>query len=92
MSLEREHKLFIGQLPRTVTEEELHDMFSQYGELRGVHIMKTFEGSSKMCAFVKFSDRDAALVVIELMNGLIPAVSRKSFSILYLFQSPMLIY
>ena len=72
---ERENKLFIGMLPKTIDEEDLHNMFAPYGELREVHIIRGPEGSSKGCAFVKFVDRDAAMVAIEDMNDIIPPVS-----------------
>ena len=49
-------------------------MFAPYGELREVHIIRGPEGSSKGCAFVKFVDRDAAMVAIEDMNDIIPQV------------------
>lgn len=71
---ERENKLFIGMLPKTIDEEDLNSMFAPYGELREVHIIRGPEGSSKGCAFVKFVDRDAAMVAIEDMNELIPPV------------------
>ena len=61
-------------LPKTVNEEDLHDMFVPYGELREVHIIRGGEGSSKGCAFVKFADRDAAMVAIEIFNDLTPVV------------------
>jgi RNA recognition motif-containing protein len=70
--VERENKLFIGMLPKTVTEEQLHDMFVKYGDLREVHIIRGPEGASKGCAFVKFVERDAALVAIEEMNNKVP--------------------
>ena len=50
-------------------------MFAPYGELREVHIIRGPEGTSKGCAFVKFVDRDAAMVAIENVNELIPPVS-----------------
>jgi RNA recognition motif-containing protein len=74
---ERENKLFIGMLPKTIDEEDLHNMFAPYGELREVHIIRGAEGSSKGCAFVKFVDRDAAIVAIGDMNELIPAGSTR---------------
>lgn len=72
--VERENKLFIGMLPKTVGEQELHNMFIMYGELREVHIIRGPEGSPKGCAFVKFVDRDAAISAIEDLNDTIPMV------------------
>jgi RNA recognition motif-containing protein len=71
---ERENKLFIGMLPKTVNEQDLHNMFISYGELREVHIIRGPEGSPKGCAFVKFVGRDAAIAAIENMNDTIPMV------------------
>ena len=42
-----------------------------------VHIIRGPEGSSKGCAFVKFVDREAAMVAIEDMNDVIPAGSTR---------------
>lgn len=72
---ERENKLFIGMLPKVVNEQDLHAMFIPYGDLREVHIIRTPEGSSKGCAFVKFVDRESALVAIADMNDFIPQVN-----------------
>lgn len=72
---ERENKLFIGMLPKTVNEQDLHAMFVVYGELREVHIIRGPEGSPKGCAFVKYVDREAAIAAIEDLNETIPMVS-----------------
>ena len=94
---ERENKLFIGMLPKTIDEDDLHSMFAPYGELREVHIIRGPEGSSKGCAFVKFVDRDAAMVAIEDMNELIPPVSKAKqrhntiHALLFAFICPVLV-
>lgn len=75
--VERENKLFIGMLPKTVTEEQLHDMFVKFGDLREVHIIRGPEGSSKGCAFVKFVERESALYAIEEMNNKVPEGSTR---------------
>lgn len=70
--LERENKLFIGMLPKTMNEDDLNDIFAPYGDLREVHIIRGPEGSPKGCAFVKFIERDAAITAIEDLNGSTP--------------------
>lgn len=75
--IEREHKLFIGMLPKTVNEEDLNDMFSPYGDLREIHVIRGTDGSSKGCAFVKFAEREAAIVAIEFFNEYTPPGSTK---------------
>lgn len=71
---ERENKLFIGMLPKTIHEQDLHAMFAPFGELREVHIIRGPEGSPKGCAFVKFVGRESAFAAIEAMNDTIPMV------------------
>jgi len=74
---ERENKLFIGMLPKTVTEEDLDGIFSQYGELREVHVIRGTDGHSKGCAFIKFMDRDSAMVAIDCMHDTTPEGSTR---------------
>eukprot|EP00428_Durinskia_dybowskii_P081497 CAMPEP_0170425196 /NCGR_PEP_ID=MMETSP0117_2-20130122/37978_1 /TAXON_ID=400756 /ORGANISM="Durinskia baltica, Strain CSIRO CS-38" /LENGTH=647 /DNA_ID=CAMNT_0010684147 /DNA_START=147 /DNA_END=2090 /DNA_ORIENTATION=+ len=71
--VDRENKLFIGMLPKTMGEQDLHDMFSMYGELREVHVIRGPEGGAKGCAFVKFMERDAAIAAIDNLNDTTPA-------------------
>eukprot|EP01038_Epipyxis_sp_PR26KG_P010644 gene10644-14296_t len=69
---ERENKLFIGMLPKTINEEELHNMFIPYGDMREVHIIRAPDGSPKGCAFVKFVLRESAAAAILDMHDTIP--------------------
>lgn len=61
-------------LPKTLAEQDLHDLFSMYGELREVHVIRGPEGGTKGCAFVKFVEREAAVAAIENLNDTVPAV------------------
>eukprot|EP01041_Mallomonas_annulata_P002639 gene2639-5177_t len=74
---ERENKLFVGMLPKTITEEDLHGIFSIYGDLREVHIIRGTDGHSKGCAFIKFTDRESALVAIDCMHDSTPEGSSR---------------
>lgn len=74
---ERENKIFVGMLPKTVSELDLHNMFSRYGQLKEIHIIRGPEGHSKGCAFVKFVDRDAAMLAIHEMNDTLPEGSSR---------------
>lgn len=82
---EKEHKLFIGMIPKTFTEESLYNIFFPYGELREVHIIRGPEGTSKGCAFIKFTSQEAALVAIHDMHEVIPTVSDNTASIIHHF-------
>lgn len=46
---EKENKLFVGMLPKTVDEPFLEEMFSKYGKIKEIHVMRTTEvrGSGK---------------------------------------------
>nr|GEX82382.1 RNA-binding protein BRN1 isoform X1 [Tanacetum cinerariifolium] len=68
--LERlEHKLFIGMLPKNVSEGEVSALFSQYGTLKDLQILRGSQQTSKGCAFVKYETKDQAVAAIEGLNG-----------------------
>ncbi|KAG0540933.1 hypothetical protein BDA96_03G452200 [Sorghum bicolor] len=69
--LERlEHKLFIGMLPKNVTDTELTDLFSKYGNVKDLQILRGSQQTSKAgCAFIKYQTKDQALAAIEALNG-----------------------
>jgi CUG-BP- and ETR3-like factor len=69
---ERNNKLFIGMLPKTLTDDDLRTMFCGYGELKEVHVIKTSDGLSKGCAFVKFENKDSALMAINDLHDITP--------------------
>lgn len=68
--LERlEHKLFIGMLPKNVSEAEVSALFSQYGTLKDFQILRGSQQTSKGCAFVKYETKEQAVAAIEALNG-----------------------
>jgi RNA recognition motif-containing protein len=63
-------KLYVGNLTYAVTENEIRDAFSQFGEIASVNVIKDREtGRSKGFGFVEFSDDQAGATAIEQMNG-----------------------
>ncbi len=64
-----ENKIFVGMLPRAVTEEMVSEVFQAYGEISGVFVIRSTDGYRKGCAFVKYTNRDAAYAAIEELNG-----------------------
>ncbi|KAF9007088.1 hypothetical protein BDQ17DRAFT_1351415 [Cyathus striatus] len=54
--------LFIGQLPYSADEADVSAVFSEFGELRDVHILRERDGSSRGIAFVAFENVDDAVV------------------------------
>uniref|UniRef100_J3L7P4 RRM domain-containing protein n=1 Tax=Oryza brachyantha TaxID=4533 RepID=J3L7P4_ORYBR len=69
--LERlEHKLFIGMLPKNVTDTELTDLFSKYGNIKDLQILRGSQQTSKAgCAFLKYETKEQAVAAIEALNG-----------------------
>lgn len=63
-------KLFVGMLSNRSTEEDVQKLFSQYGEVMEVYIIKDNLGSSKGCAFVKYKTRAEANEAIASLNGI----------------------
>ncbi|MFN9518898.1 MAG: RNA recognition motif domain-containing protein, partial [Bacteroidota bacterium] len=54
-------KLYVGNLSYQATEQDLKDLFSAYGEISSVNIIKDkFTGRAKGFAFVEMNDDSAA--------------------------------
>jgi RNA recognition motif-containing protein len=63
-------KLYVGNMPFSVTQEGLREMFAVFGEVTEVTvIMDRRSGRSKGFGFVTFSDDAAADKAIADMNG-----------------------
>lgn len=68
--LERlEHKLFIGMLPKNVTDDEVTTLFSKYGHVKDLQILRGSQQTSKGCAFLKYETKEQALAALEALNG-----------------------
>jgi RNA recognition motif-containing protein len=62
--------IYVGQLPYSVTEDDLRAMFVEYGELEGVKIIKDkFSGQSKGFGFVEMPSNSEADQAIKALNG-----------------------
>ena len=63
-------KLYVGNLPFSVTEQELHDLFSQHGNVSSASIVTDREtGRPRGFGFVEFSSDDEARAAIEALHG-----------------------
>ncbi|KAL9653828.1 hypothetical protein ABK040_012889 [Willaertia magna] len=63
-----ENKLFVRNLPKSVSEEELKTIFETFGEIQDVIVLRTSIHTSKGCGFVKFSTKEAAQKAVETFN------------------------
>jgi len=64
-----EHKLFVGMISKTTTEEDLRTLFGPYGNVQEVFILHDTSGQSKGCGFVRYDTRDQAVAAISALNG-----------------------
>jgi len=63
-------KLYVGNLPFSVTNEELKKIFSKFGEIEEANVISDkYSGRSKGFGFVTFSKDEDADKAIKEMNG-----------------------
>jgi cold-inducible RNA-binding protein len=62
-------KIYVGNLPFSANEQELGDMFSQYGQITECKLITDrYSGRSKGFAFITFNSSDEANAAL-VMNG-----------------------
>jgi len=62
--------LFVGNLDKETTEDELSELFSEYGEVRSAKIIRDiYSGDPRGFGFVEFSNKADAINAINEMNG-----------------------
>ncbi|XP_065863849.1 flowering time control protein FCA [Euphorbia lathyris] len=64
-----EYKLFVGSLNKQATEKEVEEVFSPYGHVEDVYLMRDEMKQSRGCGFVKYSHKEMALSAINSLNG-----------------------
>jgi len=65
-----ENKLYVGNLPFSTTEEDLHSMFAQAGTVVSVSLIKDRDtGRSRGFAFVELSTQAEAEKAVGLFNN-----------------------
>jgi len=61
--------VYVGNLPKTATEDDLRQAFGQYGEVSAVNIVKDREtGRPRGFAFVEMPDGNEAANAIKQLN------------------------
>lgn len=63
-----EYKLFVGNLPSDISDEDMRTVFSTYGHVTDVHIMTGRSKSGAACAFVHYDDVVSAEQAIQTLN------------------------
>ncbi|MDX1653576.1 MAG: RNA-binding protein [Candidatus Competibacteraceae bacterium] len=62
--------IYVGNLPYSATEEDLTDLFSEYGQISSVSLISDkFSGQSKGFGFVEMPNNSEADAAIKALNG-----------------------
>ena|SRR3989344_3050134 len=62
-------KVYVGNLPFTVDDEKLREIFSPFGDIEEVQVIKDkFSGRSKGFGFVTFTNKEDAEKAIAKLN------------------------
>ncbi|XP_065078445.1 CUGBP Elav-like family member 2 isoform X2 [Ochlerotatus camptorhynchus] len=64
-------KMFVGQVPRSMDEQQLKDMFEEFGRVHQINVLRDkTSGLSKGCCFVTFYTRKAALKAQDALHNI----------------------
>uniref|UniRef100_A0A7C4TLP5 RNA-binding protein n=1 Tax=candidate division WWE3 bacterium TaxID=2053526 RepID=A0A7C4TLP5_UNCKA len=68
--MEQKNKLYVGNLPFAVRDEDLANMFAEFGEISEAKVITDkFSGRSKGFGFVTFASEEDAAKAVEAMNA-----------------------
>jgi RNA recognition motif-containing protein len=63
--------IYVGNLAGDVSEDDLHEVFKEFGQVESVKILKDrFSGESKGFGFLEMPSTDEAQVAIKEVNGM----------------------
>ncbi|KAL6968655.1 hypothetical protein U1Q18_034454 [Sarracenia purpurea var. burkii] len=65
-----ECKLYVGCINRQACKWEIEEIFSAYGHVEDVYIVRDDLRQNRGCGFVQFSHRDMAVAAMNALNGL----------------------
>lgn len=64
----QENKLFVGMTSRNADENSIRELFSPFGVIREIYLIRNADGSNKGCAFLKFEHPESAIAAIEALH------------------------
>ncbi|XP_054016436.1 sex-lethal homolog isoform X3 [Hylaeus anthracinus] len=78
----KETNLYVTNLPRNITESQIDDIFSKYGNIVQKNILKDkLTGLPRGVAFVRFDKREEAQEAITRLHGTIPEGGSEPLSV-----------
>ncbi len=81
-------KLFVGQLPFECNEERLLELFSAYGQVEEIHILRGPDGQSKGAAFITYSCVEEADTAIFTLHNQYRMLTNRAIQVSYAKNSP----
>ncbi|KAJ8430925.1 hypothetical protein Cgig2_033553 [Carnegiea gigantea] len=63
------NNVYVKNLSESTTDEDLKNIFGEYGTITSAVVMKDADGKSKCFGFVNFEDADDAAKAVEAVNG-----------------------
>ncbi|XP_023535962.1 polyadenylate-binding protein 2-like [Cucurbita pepo subsp. pepo] len=63
------NNVFVKNLSETTTEEDLNKVFSEFGTITSIVVMRDADGKSKCFGFVNFENADDAARAVDALNG-----------------------
>lgn len=68
--MEDKKKIFVGNLPWSIDDAKLNEVFSKFGEVSEAKVITDkFSGRSRGFGFVSFSTEEEAQKAVKEMNG-----------------------
>lgn len=64
----QENKLFVGMTSRNADENSIRELFSPFGVIREIYLIRNADGTNKGCAFLKFEHPESAIAAIEALH------------------------
>lgn len=68
--MEDKNKLYVGNLPYSMNDESLAELFAEAGEVKEAKVITDkYSGRSRGFGFVTMADEDTAKKAVDTMNG-----------------------
>ncbi|XP_017982998.1 PREDICTED: flowering time control protein FCA isoform X1 [Theobroma cacao] len=63
-------KLYVGCLNKQASKRDIEEIFSPYGNVQDIYIVRDEHRENRGCGFIQFSRREMALAAIKGLNGI----------------------